>query len=198
MASQKERFDVLVQRQAKADQSDGMETVQLFLALAEEGYAPAQTKAACFLAALGKPAEGRSMLEKACEQKDPRALTAMGARYHSGCAEFKLEQSFDKAFSLYEQAAALGDSDAILNLGHCYSDGEGCERNYQKAAQCYRRLTFPGEEDKDACFHLSCLCLQGHLGNSDRLKAEGMVNIQEAASRGHQGAIELQKAFRGT
>lgn len=175
---------------------DRMETVKLFLALADEGYGPAQAKAGGFLKAMGKPEEALANLRKACDQNVPVAFTSMGITHYRG--ECGLEVSHQKAMECYKRAADLGDKDGVLNLGLMYESGEGCpegEPMYDRAASCFRKLTGPDDADPDACFHLACLCLQGklRLGSSDtgRMKVEGMVMMREAASMGHRGAMEL-------
>lgn len=46
-------------------------------------------------------------------------------------------KDFDKAFSLYQQAARLGDMQAVYMLGCCYENARGTRRDYQKAGDCY-------------------------------------------------------------
>lgn len=189
----KERFDALLYRQSHPDEyPDRMETVRMFGALAEEGYAPAQLKMAGFLFAMKKPEEGLTMLDKACAQNFPAAISSKGVCYYRGSNG--LEQSYEKARQYYERAAMLEDKDAILNLGLMYMEGEGCEKDDFEAAEQFRKLTLPGEEDVDACFHLGCLCIEGKVGRSDQTRAEGMVLLTEAARGGHPGAKELVQA----
>ena len=193
MTSADERYQHALYRQMHPDEyPDRMETVKLFLALADEGYGPAQAKAGGFLKAMGKPEEALANLRKACDQNVPVAFTSMGITHYRG--ECGLPVSHQKAMECYQRAADLGDKDGVLNLGLMYESGEGCpegEPMYDRAASCFRKLTGPDDPDPDACFHLACLCLQGKLGSSDRTKVEGTVMMREAASMGHRGAMEL-------
>lgn len=54
--------------------------------------------------------------------------------YHRISVDLK---DYDKAFSLYQQAAQLGDMQAVYMLGQCYEYARGTRRDYQKAGDCY-------------------------------------------------------------
>ena len=44
----------------------------------------------------------------------------------------------NKAFSEYQRASEMGNSDAIFKLGYCYENGYGVERDLHKAVEMYR------------------------------------------------------------
>lgn len=75
-------------------------------------------------------------------------LWEKGYKCRSVCATFQLAEcyykkiivdikDYDKAFSLYQQAAQLGDMQAVYMLGQCYENAQGTRRDYQKAGDCY-------------------------------------------------------------
>jgi TPR repeat protein len=190
-ATQEERHATAVHRSKNYEEYDATETMALFRELAQEGYAPAQCRLASYFDAVGKPQESREWLDKAFEQNCADAIQMMGYRYYLGKGGFP--QDYAKAFEYYSRAAAMDQRDAILNLGQCYEDGEGCQQNYLKAAECYREITTPDDPDVDGCFLLAGLCLTGKLGSSEKINAEGMVMAMEARNMGHPGAKEMLK-----
>mmetsp|Transcript_29333 Transcript_29333/g.62330 ORF Transcript_29333/g.62330 Transcript_29333/m.62330 type:complete len:200 (+) Transcript_29333:106-705(+) len=195
MTSIEERFEHALMREKNYDQYDAIETMKMYQQLADEGYAPAQCKSAMAYNAMGMDDQCIGLLEKACAQNDARALAQMGVFYYNG--KCGLIQSHAYAFALYTRAAQLGESTAMFNLAMMYQEGEGCEQDVHEAAGIYRDLTaIPGEVDAGAAFHLGVLCLTGKLGNETRVKAEGMVMLQEAAAEGHEGARELLSEYK--
>ena len=49
-----------------------------------------------------------------------------------------------KAFQLFKQAAALGDSDAWIRVGELYEHGKGTERDIRKALEAYQSAARTG------------------------------------------------------
>lgn len=191
-SSLKDRFkDALYHLRHPEEYPDKKETLNLFKILAEdESYAPAQTYMAYFSEASGEKEKALEWLEKAVAQGDSEAMCSKGKWHYEG--KNGLEKDYKKAMEYYSRAASLENASAIVNLGLMYEEGEGCEADVFKAAELFRSLTkYPGEEDRDACFHLGRLCLMGNLGPGDRIKAEGIVNMNEAADMGHPGAKEI-------
>ena len=45
-----------------------------------------------------------------------------------------------KAFELYNEAAEQGDEDALYNLACCYENGQGCDKNVEKAIELYKEV----------------------------------------------------------
>ncbi|KAJ1461382.1 hypothetical protein M885DRAFT_611658 [Pelagophyceae sp. CCMP2097] len=70
------------------------------------------------------------------------------ARVQLGCAfrkgEMGLEQSFERAFQMYELAAAQGHAGAQSELGMLYDQGAGTKIDHKTAAHWYRRAAEQG------------------------------------------------------
>jgi TPR repeat protein len=84
---------------------------------------------------------GSDMLEAAkwytlgSEQGDAVSQFELGAMYLSG----PLEKDAKKAFSLFERAAAQGNTNAEYQLGVCYENGIGVAADIDKAVEAYRK-----------------------------------------------------------
>ena len=53
----------------------------------------------------------------------------------------------EKAFCWYQKAAEQGYAKAQYNLGVCYANGTGVEKNIQKAVELYQRAVEQGNAD---------------------------------------------------
>ncbi len=110
-----------------------------------------------------------------------------------------------KAFELFHQAAEQGDGNALLNLGYCYDEGVGTQKNPKKAMYWYKKAVQYGDlpaytniaiyyssigdfhqakhwyldalkkGDKDAALGLAKLGLEGHTNLSH---AENLEYLQ--------------------
>jgi TPR repeat protein len=58
-----------------------------------------------------------------------------------------IQQSFEKAFELYQKAAESGLVDAYYDLGVCYRRGEGVEMDLEKAKECYQKAIDHGNDN---------------------------------------------------
>lgn len=68
---------------------------------------------------------------------EPAALNTLGNLYKNGQG---VEQSFEKAIEYYEKAADLGCTNALINLGDLFENGDNPDysksiRYYQKAEE---------------------------------------------------------------
>jgi TPR repeat protein len=68
----------------------------------------------------------------------------LGLMYETGRG---VEQSYEKAFEYYEQAAQLGYAKAQFNLGCCYANGEGVEQNMAAAKEWAEKSAAQGNEN---------------------------------------------------
>ena len=50
-----------------------------------------------------------------------------------------------KAFELFHQAAEQGDGNSLLNLGYCYDEGLGTQKNNKKAMYWYKKAAKKGD-----------------------------------------------------
>lgn len=62
--------------------------------------------------------------------------------YHDGKG---VRIDIDKAIEIYQKSAALGNSDAILNLGYIYFTGQGGVQDFNKAQQYYLEAAKAGD-----------------------------------------------------
>ncbi|EGB02592.1 hypothetical protein AURANDRAFT_35095, partial [Aureococcus anophagefferens] len=74
------------------------------------------------------------------DRGDAFAQTNLGVLLYS-------EERFEEAFRYYALAANQGYTDAELNLGCCYRDGEGTEVDLGKARYWFERAAAKGDED---------------------------------------------------
>jgi TPR repeat protein len=71
-------------------------------------------------------------------------MSNLGVMYDNGLG---VEQSYEKAFEYYEQAAQLGHAQAQYNLGCCYANGEGVEQNMAAAKEWVEKSAAQGNEN---------------------------------------------------
>ena len=62
----------------------------------------------------------------------------------------------DKVFKEYKNAAEQGDADAQYNLGVCYANGTGVEKDEQKAVEWYQKAAGQGHAKSQS--NLGVLC----------------------------------------
>lgn len=76
------------------------------------------------------------LLEEGRKKKFAPAIACLAKCYYNyEIVEFR---DYDMAFSLYQQAARLGDTTAVYMMGQCYEKGLGTKENTQKAGDCYQ------------------------------------------------------------
>ena len=49
-----------------------------------------------------------------------------------------------RAFELFQESARLGYLPAVCDLGVCYENGQGTEKDLDRAIQCYRHAAEEG------------------------------------------------------
>ena len=104
-------------------------------------------------------------------------------KFHSA----KLEESqehWQKAISLYQEAADMGHSGAEYALGRLYASGQGVERDSAKATEWYRRAAEHGHAD--AQYSLGERYANGE--GVERDGAEAAKWYRKAAQHGHADA----------
>ena len=65
------------------------------------------------------------------ERESAEARCRLGECYERG--EWSLEVDVDKAFELYRESASEGDAGGMYNLGRCYLEGIGVEKDRDRA-----------------------------------------------------------------
>lgn len=77
-------------------------------------------------------------LTKAAKAGNPRAMAEEGNFILYGWIEGTLEN----AFEYFRKAAELGERKAYSDLGDCYLYGWGCDQDFQKAMECYKKASW--------------------------------------------------------
>ncbi|XP_014779745.1 uncharacterized protein LOC106875932 isoform X2 [Octopus bimaculoides] len=98
---------------------------------------------------------------------------------------------YSKAINYWKQSAELGYSKSSFNLGLCYDQGTGVERNIKKAVKYYTDAA-----DQDHCgalFNLAVLHLHGKVANKSQGKSEAIKLLLKAANLGYP----LAKTYLG-
>ena len=96
-----------------------------------------------------------------------------------------VEQSYEKAFEYYEQAAHLGFAKAQYNLGIMYAKGQGVEQSYETAAALYAQAVQQGYTF--AMYNLGLLYANGQGVEQSYEKAAQLY--EQAAQQGHPSAM---------
>ena len=76
------------------------------------------------------------------EISESQQIFEQAKAYHDGQGVL---QDLSKAFTLYTNAAQLGNVDAKVNLGYMLFMGEGCEQNYYEARTWYSQAAAAGD-----------------------------------------------------
>ena len=105
----------------------------------------------------------------------------MGVRYLLGRG---VEQSDEKAFHYFKEAASDGDPFADNELAYLYAAGKGTKQNYEKAVFYYQLAAF--QNIASAQFNLGLLYMKG-LGVSAS-QVEGMKWIEKSAAHDFEPA----------
>ena len=124
-------------------------------------------------------AKAVEFLQEAAALREPRAMDLLGTYYR------KLRQ-FDQARKYYEDAAAVGYSLSLSNLGVLYMNGEGVQRSPEVAANLFKQGAEKG--DPNAMFFYAS-CLEDGVGLQKDIKAAAEW-FRRSAHAGNPRAIE--------
>jgi len=151
--------------------------------------------------------EANKRVMKRIKANDPDAINYMGAqRYDQG--------DYDAAFNYATKAAELGNAAAHYQLGIMFGDGEGVEKDEEKAVFHFEKAAIGGHPQ--ARHELACyegrngnakravrhLIIAANLGNVGSMKAlwgafnEGDITKEDldATLRSHQDALNAMKS----
>ena len=73
-------------------------------------------------------------LKKSAKGENPMACVQMGLY---NLYTVKTDKACKKAFEYFQNAYYLGEEEAVINLGLCYLQGKGVERNSKEAVKCF-------------------------------------------------------------
>ncbi|WP_227610565.1 tetratricopeptide repeat protein [Acinetobacter vivianii] len=118
-------------------------------------------------------------LEKAAQKGDSKALFILASSYATNSDSFDDQK---KAFHLFEQAANLGNDEAMLQLGLLYQDGSSYvkEIDNQKALLWYKRAA---EKNNIVALHNIGVAYYDGVGVTEN-KSKAYQYLQKAAKLG--------------
>lgn len=70
------------------------------------------------------------------------AACTLGALHYSGSITPDGEPDYERAFELYSTGAALGNTQALVNLGYCHQYGRSVPVSPRDAFECFQRAAF--------------------------------------------------------
>lgn len=181
--------DALFELAKKYDDADEVEkALPILEKLAENGHAMAQSYLGmyyeCGFAGLEVNIEkALDLYLRSAEQGCADAMINLGDLYLSGNLSSGI--SYDKAIEWYEKARELGLPDAFIAIGELYRDGHGCEKDLQKAYDCFcDAFEIADEVDKGTpSFLIGCL-----LEETEQYE-EAFKYYEQAASFGIDEAL---------
>jgi TPR repeat protein len=97
------------------------------------------------------------------------------------------EGDYDRAVKLYSQAADMGNTKAMVNLGFCYEGGGGVVRDEKRAFELFDKAALSGDV-KGAAKEGVMLC-EGRGCTADQIK--GIALLEKAAAKNEQNALRL-------
>lgn len=106
-----------------------IQDIKILTTKAEAGDAESQFQLATYYRSKSDLQASVHWLKAACKQTHVFAMTNLAICYYFGDA---VEQSFDKAFQLFEEASELGDINASYYLGMSYLNGNGVKKDIVK------------------------------------------------------------------
>lgn len=97
-----------------------------------------ETNAISLLYSLGEQDIALDVLNQLVREQNPKAIALL--------AEIKLQKrNYEEGITLMEQAASLGDKNAMFNVGVIFDNGKYCEKDPYKAAMWYQKAAELGD-----------------------------------------------------
>lgn len=125
-------------------------------------------------------------LESNANNGDAKSQHNLGVNYLMGSDGYP--QDYDKAFFWEKKAAEQGIGRAQCNLGICYEQGWGTEKNVMQAEYWYKRAIEMGE--KDALFNLGTLYTSSLLHKPEE-SIKCLLGFAESGDVGAQTMISI-------
>lgn len=105
---------------------------------AESGDSEAMQQYSEYIQKYHSMKEAHEWHTKAAKAGNPRAMVEEGNFILYGWIEGTLEN----AFEYFRKAAELGERKAYSDLGDCYLYGWGCDQDFRKAMECYKKASW--------------------------------------------------------
>ena len=128
-------------------------------------------------------------LKKSVKGENPSACLQLGLYYYY---TVKTELAYKKAFGLFNEAYNLGEEQAIINVGLCYLQGNGTEKNEKEAVNCFKQAAEKNSSGV-AYFNLG-VCYENGFGvEKDYKKAVEMYG--KAVENGEKEGLKAIKSI---
>ena len=128
------------------------------------------------------------MIKSRVDAGDTRAINNLGSYYSNGA--YSLPQDHAKAFELYHRAAELDSTEVNNFLGNAYCNGNGVERDINKANHYWEKGAMEG--CPYSRFMLGIIEKTAVQGNMDRSIKHFMIAVAD----GHNGSLkEIKQLF---
>ena len=135
-------------------------------------------------------ADSHAMVMARVEKKDPVAINHLGSKYFHGMDG--LQKDMRKAVELWTEAADLGSTEALFNLGNSYNLGEGVVM--QGNVQSRHNLGCDEGEREDfdrAVRHFLISAKMGHKNSLESIKKVFMAGL--ATKEQYAEALKVTK-----
>ena len=121
------------------------------------------------------------------EAGDVKAMIRVAfAILHGNKTEKLQPEEAELAIRYYKRAAELGDKSAMLDLGGCYMNGRGVERDVEESLRWYERGWDP--DSPGACFCLGCLNRYDYMNGGEEVPVSDTERIAKAVGYFQRGA----------
>lgn len=99
--------------------------------------------------------------------------------------KYAAKRQYQQAFALFQQASVHGHSLAQFNLGLCYENGKGTERDLEKAVDCYKKAA--ALNHSGALYNLALFHMEG-IGGLPKDQTRALELLEVAAKAGMKKA----------
>lgn len=129
-------------------------------------------------------------LKKSVKGENPMACLQVGLYYFY---TVQTESAYKKAFGLFTDAYNFGEDQAIINIGLCYLQGKGVERNPKEAVKCFKEAARTA--NSGIAYYNLGICYENGFGvRKDFKKAiEAYKNATEYGER--QGLVAIKNVY---
>ena len=112
--------------------------------------------------------EGLKLIKYSCDHNNPTGLNCYGYLNDLGIAG--VDEDVEKAFKFYKKAADLGDPAALSNVGNCYKNGHGVQKNVDLGLK-YLKLALEEGSSRAAMLIASTISDSDCVSKVDREKS---------------------------
>ncbi|XP_031575176.1 uncharacterized protein LOC116308817 [Actinia tenebrosa] len=122
--------------------------------------------------------EAASSFQTTSDECTAQCQNKLGVKYAA-------RRQYQEAFALFQQASVHGHSLAQFNLGLCYENGKGIDRDLEKAAECYKKAA--ALNHSGALYNLALFHMDG-IGTLPKDQTRALELLELAAKAGMKKA----------